>query len=72
MNPKTLNDIVTELQAVEKTELDAVVAALETAVTDLQALAGQTPATPAAPTVVSVQVTFTDGSVQTLPPNPTA
>lgn len=67
-NPmKTINDIVAELQQVEKTELDAVVAALETAVTDLQALAGATPATPAAPTVQSVQVTFTDGTTQNVP-----
>lgn len=61
---KTAADIIAELQAVDTTALDVVVAAVNQAVTDLQAL----PASPVAPTAASVVITFTDGSTQTVPP----
>lgn len=53
----TIQDIITELQAVEKTELDQVVAALEKAVTDLQGL----PA-PSADPVATVSVVTASGA----------
>ena len=63
---KTLNDILSELQAVDQTSLDGVVAAIGTCVTDLQAFIAAQSA-PAPVKAVSVSVTFDDGSVQTLP-----
>ena len=53
---KSLNDIITELQAVDKTELDQASAAIDQAVADLQALAGAAPATDPIATIVATTV----------------
>lgn len=61
---KTLPEILAEVQALADVAEDQYETALAAVVTDLQAyIAG----TPAAPTATSVAITFSDGSVQTLP-----
>ena len=50
--PKTVADIIAELQALDTTALDAVVAGVAQAVTDLQALPATSVASPA-PTVLN-------------------
>jgi hypothetical protein len=65
---KNLNDIVSELQAVDTTALDSVVAAIAQAVTDLQAVIAATPATPAADPIATVVVTTAGGVVTTCVP----
>lgn len=69
---KTLQDVLTELQAVDTTELTGVVLAIKQTVTDLQAIIAATPGT-TAPTVMGVTVTFSDNSTQNfIPAVPTA
>ena len=60
---KTLAEIITELQAVEKTELDAVVAAINTAVADLQAFTA-----PTTDPVITITVTTQSGAVSEFVP----
>lgn len=64
---KSLQDIITELQAVDKTELDLASAAIDQAVTDLQALAG---ATPAADPIATIVATTLGGVASTFVPQP--
>ena len=59
---KSLNDIITELQAVDKTELDQASAAIDQAVADLQALAGAAPA--AADPIVTITLAADGSSVE--------
>ena len=54
-----MNEIITQVQALQTSD-DA---ALQAIVTALQAL----PASPVAPTLVSIVATFSDGSTQNLP-----
>ena len=64
---KTLQDILSELEAVEKTELDTVVSAIDQAVADLQALAG---AAPAADPIATIVATTVGGVSSTFVPQP--
>jgi hypothetical protein len=54
-----MNEIISQVQALQTSD-DAALAAIVTA---LQAL----PATPSVPTAVSVVITFSDGSTQSVP-----
>jgi hypothetical protein len=64
---KTLPEILTEVQAVDTTSLDSVVAALAQVATDLQAVIAATPA-PTADPVATVVVTTASGVVTTCVP----
>ncbi len=71
---KSLQDILSELQALATVSEDQYEAALATVVADLEAyMAGQQP--PVCPTAVSAVITFSDGSTQSIsnvPPPPQA
>lgn len=64
---KTLQNIIEELQALDQTELDNVVAGLTQAITDLQAVAG---ATTAADPIATIVATTVGGVASTFVPQP--
>ena len=63
---KTLQDVRAEFAALQNVTEDQFEAALVSALADFDAVVGAQPAAPAAPTIASVVVSFTDGSSQSV------
>lgn len=70
MNP-TLQSILAEVQAIDTTNLDSVVAALAQVVTDLNTLIAVAPVATINP-ITTIVVTFGDATTESFVPQPTS